>query len=135
MSELNVRKVAVFVHPVAPFPEGPTLDVGAPVMEYTFDTTRAIVNMVLNDTVTRFPDIKFIFSHGGGTLPFLADRLSGVLTIPQQGGKDRATTQAAFKSLYFDLATACSPPQLAALDSFVDPSHLLIGTDGRSPLC
>ena len=104
-------------------------------MEYTFDTTRAIVNMVLNDTVTKFPDIKFIFSHGGGTLPFLADRLSGILTSPQQGGKDRATTQAALKSLYFDLATACSPPQLAALNSFVDPSHLLIGTDGRSSLC
>src|SRR5205814_1265727 len=75
--ELNRRKAVVFVHP-AHCSAPPELNLRAPgsTIEYIFDTTRAIVNLLYNGTLRRFPDLRMIFSHGGGTVPYLTFRIS-----------------------------------------------------------
>ena len=60
--ELNRRKATVFVHPTAPVPEAKMPGVSSPVIEYPFDSTRAITNMLFAQARKRFPDVKMIFS-------------------------------------------------------------------------
>jgi predicted TIM-barrel fold metal-dependent hydrolase len=76
-AELNRRKAIVYVHPIAPNcckNLVPGIPVGS--IEYATDTTRTIAHLVFSGTTTRFPDIRWIFSHSGGTLPFLTGRFT-----------------------------------------------------------
>jgi 6-methylsalicylate decarboxylase len=129
-TELDRRAATVFVHPVAPEPEVKLKGVCSPAIEYPFDTTRAIANLSFTGSRKRYPNIKFIFSHGGGTLPFLADRIVGQASLPFQGGRNPAEVIRELKGYYFDLAGVTSAPQLAALDAFVGSSQLVSGSDG-----
>jgi predicted TIM-barrel fold metal-dependent hydrolase len=75
--ELNRRKAIVFIHPShCEAPERKQLRAPPFVVEYVFDTTRAIVNLIFAGTLKRCPDIRLIVAHGGGTVPFLAQRIS-----------------------------------------------------------
>src|SRR5712691_10585033 len=78
MEELNRRKAVVHVHPTAANCCR-NLDYGtAPgSIEYGTDTTRAIIGVTFSGDTTRYPDIRFIWSHGGGSAPFLAGRIDG----------------------------------------------------------
>jgi predicted TIM-barrel fold metal-dependent hydrolase len=128
---LNRRKAAVFVHPVVP--EGcMKLVPGLPValMEYPFDTTRAISSLLYNGTFTRYQEIKFIFAHGGGTIPFLASRISNVARSRKEFAAYMPNgIQAALGNLYFDVVSVTNKFAWASLTTFVDPSRLLYGTD------
>jgi hypothetical protein len=128
LDELDRRASTVFVHPTSP---EPVVDLGlsAPAIEYPFDTTRAIANLLIKGSRKRHPNIKFIFGHGGGTLPFLADRLSGITSLPFQGGFDPKQSSEELKGYYFDLASSTSHPQLAALHTWCGAGRLLTGSD------
>ena len=88
MSALNERGAVCFIHPTL-HPTSRTLDLNLPgfVMEYLFDTTRAAANMIFSGTLDRFPRIRFILAHAGGTLPYFAWRLGATPqidpTLPQ----------------------------------------------------
>ncbi len=80
MEELNRRKAVVHVHPTAAnccrnLEYAPGVGPGS--LEYGTDTTRAIMGVTFSGDVTRYPDIRFIWSHAGGTVPFLAARIDG----------------------------------------------------------
>jgi 6-methylsalicylate decarboxylase len=127
--ELNRRRARVFFHPtVADCCRDLLPDVGNSMIEYPMDTTRAIVSLLSSGTFTRCPDIGFIFSHGGGALPMLADRIArqirGKLSerVPQGAAHE-------FARLHFDVAAATSAPQLAALARFAPLENLFLGTD------
>jgi predicted TIM-barrel fold metal-dependent hydrolase len=76
MEELNRRKAVAFVHPEAPVCcRGLLSGVHEAVLEYGFDTTRAITRILFSGTALRYRHIRWIFCHGGGTTPFLAERL------------------------------------------------------------
>ncbi len=119
--ELNRRGVAVFVHPVSP-PHFESISVGltAPILEYMFDTTRMATNMLRSGTAERCPDMRFIITHGGGTIPFLHPRLALVL------GANRAKLLSSF---YYDLTAATTPGQMAALSTLAQPTHMMMGFD------
>ena len=118
--ELNRRKTVVFIHPNTPPAEMlPKTKVPSAVMEFVFDTTRAIANLIYTRTLKRYPDIRLIFSHAGGTAPFLAWRIS-------MG--DRKIIEA-LKSLYYDIALSATPYALRSLQETADPSHILFGSD------
>ena len=119
----------VFVHPTNPTPEIKLGRVSSPVIEYTFDTTRAITNLLFTGTRKRFPDMKIIFSHGGGALPFMAHRLGLQSTLPFHGGYNYDESLDELKSYYYDLAVSGSTPQLAALHALVGSEKLLAGSD------
>ena len=74
---LDARNTVVHIHPSL-HPSSKSLDLPWPgfMIEYPFDTTRAAVNLLFSGALERFPNIKFILSHAGGTLPYLAWRLS-----------------------------------------------------------
>ena len=78
MNELNRRKAVVYSHPFRAeccqnlLPQGRGLG-----GELPHDTTVAITSVLYSATVVRCPDIRFIWSHGGGTVPYITSRLSG----------------------------------------------------------
>ncbi len=129
MGELDRRGAVAFVHPAAP-PESPSLPVmSLPVIEYTFDTTRAIGNLLFTQTRKRYPNIKMIFSHGGGALPFLAQRLALQSTLPFHGGRKFDESYAEMQGYYYDTAVTIGGPQFAALKAFVGSGKMLTGSD------
>ena len=88
--ELERRKAIVFIHPTTlpPGADATGLTIPYGVAEFTFDTTRAITNMLYSGTLERFPSIRYIVSHAGGTIPYLAWRISGASYLPEL--RDRA---------------------------------------------
>lgn len=128
MADLNRRKAVVHVHPTAANCCR-NLDYGtAPgSIEYGTDTTRAIIGVTFNGDTTRYPDIKFIWSHGGGSAPFLAGRIDG----GSLGAKDRmpAGFMAEAKKFFYDTAGAANRGAIASLLELVGTSQVLFGTD------
>ena len=129
--ELNRRKAVVYVHPTDP-PGGNPLGPHVPtfLMEVTFDTTRAIANLIFSGTLEKYSDISFLFAHAGGTAPYLAWRISlGTFTWP--GAAQKAPKDALFylRRLYYDTGLSASPYALRSLQELVDDSHILFGSD------
>lgn len=128
--ELNRRKAVTYVHPVAP----PGFDMArfgfpAATIEYPFDTTRMITNLVSCGTMRRFPDFKMIVSHGAGTLPFLVPRISRHTT---RFAREKVTPDqilADFRSFYFDVTAVSHPHAIDALLAIAPKDHLLYGSD------
>ncbi len=129
-AELDRRRANCYVHPAAPACcLGLMAWVPTPVLEFTFDTTRAIVSLMFSGTLARYPNIRFTFSHGGGTLPMLAGRIGSsvmngrFLDFMPQGVEHELA------KLHYDLAIAASPPSLAALLTLAPASQVLMGSD------
>ena len=130
MEELNRRKAIVHVHPTAAnccknLDYAPGVNPGS--MEYGTDTTRAIMGVTFSGDAARFPDIRFIWSHAGGTAPFLAGRIDGA----SAGAKDRLPNgfMSELKKFYYDLAGAANPGAVASLLKLVTTQQILFGTD------
>src|SRR3984885_4553315 len=128
MEELNRRHLVVHVHPTAANCCR-NLDYGAPpgTIEYGTDTTRAIIGVTFSGDAARFPAIRFIWSHAGGSLPFLASRVDGA----SSGAKDALPNGflAEARKFYYDLAGAANKGAIASLLQLVPPSQIVFGTD------
>jgi 6-methylsalicylate decarboxylase len=128
MEELNRRKAVVHVHPTAANCCR-NLDYGvAPgSIEYGTDTTRAIIGVTFSGDAAHFPDIRFIWSHAGGSAPFLAGRIEGA----SGNAKDRLPNgfMAEARKFYYDTAGAANRGALASLLELVPTSQVLFGTD------
>src|SRR5437764_15229355 len=76
-TELNRRKAVVFLHPTVPAINR-ELHLNLPpfLVEFVFDTTRAVVNLMYSGTLERCPDMPVILAHAGGTVPYVALRIS-----------------------------------------------------------
>jgi predicted TIM-barrel fold metal-dependent hydrolase len=129
--ELNRRKCVVYVHPtVHPCCVGLIPDLIPQAIEFPFDTTRTITSLLLGGTFARCPNIRFIFSHGGGVLPFLAARISHVAGSNKQiAAANPSGIDYELRQLYCDTGFAYSEPQLAAMLCFFPESHILFGSD------
>ena len=132
--EMNRRAVSLFIHPTNARASRP-LDLGlnVAILEFMFDTTRMLTNMVLSGNKKRFSDIKMISAHAGGTVPFLVSRIQ-VLEAHFGPGRDRAPLSAleireSLASFYYDLTCSTSIAQLGALLELVPVSQLLMGFD------
>ena len=131
LAELNRRKSTVFIHPAIPsFIDSIQVKIPVFAMEFTFDTTRAAFNLVYNGAIERFPDITWIFSHAGGTVPFLAGRFS-LLWMTEPALVERAPKGAVeyLKSFYFDTALSTNEHALGSLFELVGFDHVLFGSD------
>jgi 6-methylsalicylate decarboxylase len=131
MAELNRRGAVVFVHPEAPLCcRGLLPGVHEHVLEYGFDTTRAITQILFSGTALRYRDIRWIFCHGGGTTPFLAERLvraPRLNTSLAQYVPDGVMAE--LQRVHYDVAQVAHPMALAALTRLVPVSQILWGTD------
>ncbi len=141
--ELNKRKAVVYIHPTDPSDDF-DYELGMPnaLIEAPFDTTRAVANLMYNGVLDRYPNIKYILSHGGGTIPFLAWRLASIEYA--QNGKRTPLIRTFYdflvngeptkglnhlKNMYYDTANVSGEYALKALKSFAGPDNLVFGTD------
>ena len=146
-AELNRRSATVFVHPTTPCMLGLSHNAGGcvnatplpqypfPIFEFFFDTVRAIINLFYSGTITRYPNITYIFSHCGGVIPPLVERFSSIPSLLPSPVYDKDVSpenvKTALKSsqFYFDLAGWSFPDQLKGLLPFVSTTQLLYGSD------
>ena len=130
MAELNRRKAVVHVHPTAAnccrnLEYAPGVAPGT--MEYGTDTTRAIIGVAFSGDAALFPDIRFIWSHAGGTAPFLAGRIDGGSRSAKERMPNGFLHEA--RRFYYDVAGAANAGALASLLQLVSSSQVLFGTD------
>ena len=129
--ELNRRGAVVYFHPTAAsFAFNVIPDIPPPTIEFPFDTTRAIVSLLFSGTFTRCPNIKWIFSHGGGALPMVANRLAGLArNRPELAARVPNGVRAELSKIYVDVVGIATPGALKAILDWVPMSQLLFGTD------
>jgi 6-methylsalicylate decarboxylase len=131
MEELNRRKCVVYTHPstadccVNLLPnEPPTL------VEWGTDTTRTIGDIVFSGNAQKFRDIKWIFSHAGGTMPFLIERF---IRQPMIEAKYKPMvpdgTLAELTRFYYDTAQTSNKASMSALTAIIPTSQIVFGTD------
>lgn len=132
--ELNYRKAVVFVHATdAPCCQDliPNVDPGS--VEWNTDTARTIFSLLATGAATRYGGIRFIFSHGGGTMPSLVERF-GI------GGPDNVADNLArpaepnsrlyhLRRFYYDTANSTNPVQMQGLKMVVGTSQIVFGSD------
>ena len=148
--ELNRRKAIVYVHPVlanccanlSVAKDGVPNEIA--MIEFGTDTTRALAGLIFSGMTTKFPDITWIFAHGGGAMPFLIERflqggasaeiVPGIVTK----GQEQPPTKTALngegvlrelRKCYYDTAQISNPVALGALRKVIPVPHILYGTD------
>jgi len=132
--ELNRRKAVVYTHPIdAPCCQDLMPGVNPTTLEYPTDTTRAILSLLATDAATRYGDIRFIFSHAGGTMPSVIDRI-GVGNPDTIAANLRATPEPNsrlyhLRRFYYDTAQSTNTVQLQALKTIAGVSQIVFGTD------
>ena len=124
-AELDRRKAVVFIHPTVP-PTSQALKLAMPgaLVEFVFDTHAGY-----SGTLERDPDMAFILSHAGGTVPYVAWRLAQGAVIPALRERAPQGAIAYLKRLYYDTAMSATPYALNSLRALVDPSQILFGSD------
>ncbi|KAE8383729.1 hypothetical protein BDV26DRAFT_276993 [Aspergillus bertholletiae] len=136
--KLNERKAVIFMHPTQccsldnPDADKPMAQYPSPMLEYFFDTTRAVVNLLLSGTVTRFENLTFLVSHCGATLPPLVERFATFSTLILKSS-ERLTSERVKELLrtrfFFDLAGMPFPDLLHGYLRISEPERLLYGSD------
>ncbi|MGW5636487.1 amidohydrolase family protein [Streptomyces sp. NPDC003832] len=129
-AELDRRRAVVFVHPTSPVhPETVAVGRPRPMLEFLFDSTRTVSDLVLTGVLSRYPGVRWVFTHGGGTLPLLADRIELFRTAFGGGSPDDLTVQEQVARLWFDMAGTPFPHQVPALERSFGTERLLYGSD------
>jgi predicted TIM-barrel fold metal-dependent hydrolase len=131
MEELNRRKAVVYTHPTtANCCVDLVRDVPESVVEFGTDTARAVSSLVFSGASRRYPDIKFIFSHGGGTLTSITERFTlSTRTNPAMKSWTPETILGELRRFHYDTAQAANPVIMAALSKLVPISQIVYGTD------
>jgi len=128
MDELNRRKAVVYTHParaeccVNLLPEGRAVG-----LTLASDTTFTIASVLFSGTAARYPDIRFIWSHGGGTMPYITGRF-GVAANAKTAELPNGVLFE-IQKMYYDTAQAFNQYTLPTFTKVVPLSHMLFGTD------
>ena len=134
-AELERRKALVFVHPTAS-PDATAHQLGLPdaLLDYPADTSRAIAKLHYSNTFARTPHVRYVFSHAGGTIPYVANRfgiIDAMDVIP--GVEERGLFAHTLRRLHWDTASALIDPVLTLLSSVTGLDNVLFGTDYPYP--
>jgi predicted TIM-barrel fold metal-dependent hydrolase len=130
--ELDRRPATVYTHPTdADCCVDLVRGVHPSVVEWGADTTRTICSLVFSGTSRRFRNVNWIFSHGGGALVALAERILVQMTTqpPYHGKFTREMVQAELDRFYYDTAQVSVAGPLAALAKLVPATQIVYGTD------
>ena len=127
--ELNRRKAVVYFHPTAAPCSNCLAEIPAATLDFPFDTTRAVTSLLFGGTFARCPDIRFIFSHAGGTVPFLADRIARLTVRPDFKAQVPNGVIPELQRFFYDTALSANARAFAALLALVPPGQVLFGSD------
>jgi 6-methylsalicylate decarboxylase len=136
-AELERRKAIVYVHPTGPACCSRLIPgVVDTLIEYGTDTTRAIASYIYRGAAQRFPNVRMIWSHSGGTMPYLIERFDGADRAEAAKAQAPGGFRAAAAKFFYDIAQASNPVATAALRKVVPVNHIVFGTDYpfRTPL-
>ena len=128
--ELDRRRAILFVHPVSPrcctdlLPDITDADI-----EYGADTTRALARTVFSGTSTRYPNMRIIWSHGGGTMPYLNWRFLREAEKASNKGRFPNGFLPEARRFYYDTAQVANVAPMSALAKLVPLAHILFGSD------
>lgn len=101
--ELERHKAVVFTHPItADCCKNLINGIGDGAIEWQTDTTRAIAQMIFGGAAARYPNVRMIWSHGGGTMPYLIERFTGIARSPRFASKFPGGFEAAAGKFYYD---------------------------------
>ena len=128
---LDRRQAVVYVHPTdAPCCAGLVPGLATPLIEFPVDTARTIASLLWSGTLSAHPKIRFIFSHGGGALPMVAERVIAMGFVdPALAAKVPEGAPKALSRIYVDTASVTGKPAMAALAAWLPAEHILYGTD------
>jgi predicted TIM-barrel fold metal-dependent hydrolase len=130
MQELNRRKAVAFIHPnLHSTSQKLGLEIPGTLFEFIADTTRAVLNLVLSGTLERYPDIRWILSHAGGAVPFLAWRWTLAEHVPAFKAKVPKGVLTYLRRLYYDTTLSPSPYAMKPVMDLAGPSQILFGSD------
>jgi len=130
MAALDARSALVTIHPVSPCGwESVSFGRPRPMVEFLFDTTRAVINLTLSGVLDRYPAIRWVVPHAGAALPSLADRVDRIYPWISPPDAPRVDLISALGRLYYDLAGTPLPRALPALLAVAGPSQLVYGSD------
>lgn len=130
LAELDRRKAVIYVHPSAPdcclnLVPG----VADAAIEFGTDTTRAITRMVFSGATRRFPDLSVIWSHAGGTMPYLIERFVRMAETKRYKPllPDGFLPEA--RRFFYDTAQVANHTTLSCAREVVPDSHFVFGSD------
>jgi predicted TIM-barrel fold metal-dependent hydrolase len=148
---LNERSTVVLIHPnnhptTVNVKKGISPGIGNFLIEFLFDTTRSALNLMFTGALDRFPNIRFILAHAGGTLPYTAWRLADIIyrqmTVPpwdtqypspfMQRHAGKVTPELVFSQLrrfWYETALAAGPSTYGSLKEVADPARIVFGSD------
>ena len=131
MDELNRRRAVVYVHPtVANCCRNLLPGIPDWVLEFPVDTTRTIASLLFGGTLTRCPDIRFVFAHVGGIVPLVVEHLVRAAQVdPRLAAMGPDGVRAHLRRLHYDTALRMHAAGMSSALQFVDASRLLLGTD------
>jgi predicted TIM-barrel fold metal-dependent hydrolase len=131
MEELNRRKAVVYTHPTTANCCGNLQANVQPVMiEFGTDTTRTIASILFNGNARRFRDIRWIFSHAGGTMPFLIERfVRNPILVPSSAALFPEGVLPELRRFYYDTAQTANPAAMSALTRVIPSTQIGVGTD------
>jgi 6-methylsalicylate decarboxylase len=131
LEEFDRQGAVVYVHPTNASCCLKLLpDVSPAFLELPFDTTRTIASLLYAGCLSRYPRIRFVFSHGGGAIAELADRLSHWSEArPDLAARLPHGPMAELRRIFVDTASVTNAPALAAITALLPPEQILFGTD------
>jgi predicted TIM-barrel fold metal-dependent hydrolase len=132
--ELNRRKAVVYTHPIdAPCCQDLMPGINPTTLEYPTDTARAILSLLTTNAATRYADIRFIFSHAGGTMPSVIDRFGvgnpDTIAANLRGTPEPNSRLYHLRRFYYDTAQSTNAVQMQALKTIAGVSQIVFGTD------
>ena len=127
MEEMNKRNTICVIHPSRPEPikEGLFSSYPVPLYEFIADTTRAVLNLIGNNVILRYPNIKWVIPHSGSFLPNIYNRFIGISKVLDLN----IDVKESFNRLYYDISGLTSKEALDLLLSITTSNHLLYGSD------
>lgn len=128
---LGARGTQVYVHPTdAPCCAGLVPELATPLIEFPVDTGRTISSLLWSGVLSAYPELRFIFSHGGGVLPMVAERVIAMGFVnPELAARVPEGAATALAKLYVDTASVTTPGAMAALQAWLPEEQILYGTD------
>ncbi|MDB5642750.1 MAG: metal-dependent hydrolase [Hyphomicrobiales bacterium] len=129
LAEFDRRRALIYVHPTVPAYGRTIPDLLPQVIEFAFETTRAVVSLLVSGRMAQFPNIRWVFSHSGGCIPMLAGRLEHMLERPPFAEKVPGGARQSLRQMHFDVAGAGSPGAMKALRHLMPVEQILYGSD------